>query len=206
VKPRRSVTEASSQCSREPTPSRPQLIVRQVDHKPRPTTGRLRSDRYGEVLRSDEPQICSVLIASLDPVRVGANAVSSGNPSQARNQCARSAMEARTERQRLFSIWRLPKRKQISKSPVTRARPLREGQRWVQFWVRSRTLGRLPRRRITGIHDVCSPATLRFFFGESLDAKSQNSSEIGSSGWTRTSNPPVNRLMQVLFLDGSSLV
>jgi ABC-type microcin C transport system duplicated ATPase subunit YejF len=27
----------------------------------------------------------------------------------------------------------------------------------------------------------------------------------GSSGWTRTSNPPVNRLMQVLFLDGSSL-
>jgi hypothetical protein len=28
----------------------------------------------------------------------------------------------------------------------------------------------------------------------------------GSSGWTRTSNPPVNRLMQVLFLDGSSVV
>jgi hypothetical protein len=30
--------------------------------------------------------------------------------------------------------------------------------------------------------------------------------EIGSSGWTRTSNPPVNRLMQVVFLNGSSLV
>jgi hypothetical protein len=30
--------------------------------------------------------------------------------------------------------------------------------------------------------------------------------EFGSSGWTRTSNPPVNRLMQVLFLDGSSSV
>jgi len=28
--------------------------------------------------------------------------------------------------------------------------------------------------------------------------------KIGSSGWTRTSNPPVNRLMQVLFLVGSS--
>jgi|SRR5687768_15589690 len=29
---------------------------------------------------------------------------------------------------------------------------------------------------------------------------------IGSSGWTRTSNPPVNRLMQVFGLVGSSLV
>jgi hypothetical protein len=29
---------------------------------------------------------------------------------------------------------------------------------------------------------------------------------VGSSGWTRTSNPPVNRLMQVFILDGSSLV
>jgi integrase len=28
--------------------------------------------------------------------------------------------------------------------------------------------------------------------------------DFGSSGWTRTSNPPVNRLMQVLFLVGSS--
>jgi hypothetical protein len=129
VKPRRSVTEASSQWSREPTPSRPQVIVRQVDHKPRPTTGRLRSDRHGEVLRSDEPQICSVLIASLDPVRVGANAVSSRNPSQARNQCARSAMEARTERQRLFSHLAFALAKQISKSPITRARPLRERTR-----------------------------------------------------------------------------
>jgi integrase len=30
--------------------------------------------------------------------------------------------------------------------------------------------------------------------------------EIGSSGWTRTSNPPVNSLTQVLVLEGSSLV
>jgi len=28
----------------------------------------------------------------------------------------------------------------------------------------------------------------------------------GSSGWTRTSNPPVNRLAQVMFLGGSLLV
>jgi len=28
--------------------------------------------------------------------------------------------------------------------------------------------------------------------------------EIGSSGWIRTSNPPVNRMMQVVYLVGSS--
>jgi AcrR family transcriptional regulator len=28
---------------------------------------------------------------------------------------------------------------------------------------------------------------------------------VGSSGWTRTSNPPVNRLMQVVYLVGSSV-
>jgi hypothetical protein len=30
--------------------------------------------------------------------------------------------------------------------------------------------------------------------------------ENGSSGWARTSNPPVNRLMQVVYLVGSSVV
>src|SRR5213593_2564970 len=30
--------------------------------------------------------------------------------------------------------------------------------------------------------------------------------KVGSSGWARTSNPPVNRLMQVVYLVGSSWV
>src|SRR5437867_13390694 len=30
--------------------------------------------------------------------------------------------------------------------------------------------------------------------------------KIGSSGWIRTSNPPVNSLMQVVYLVGSSMV
>jgi hypothetical protein len=30
--------------------------------------------------------------------------------------------------------------------------------------------------------------------------------ENGSSGWIRTNNPPVNRLMQVMYLIGSSVV
>jgi hypothetical protein len=30
--------------------------------------------------------------------------------------------------------------------------------------------------------------------------------KIGSSGWIRTSNPPVNRLTQVVYLVGSSMV
>jgi hypothetical protein len=34
----------------------------------------------------------------------------------------------------------------------------------------------------------------------------QTIEKIGSSGWTRTSNPPVNRLAQVIFLGGSPLV
>jgi hypothetical protein len=34
--------------------------------------------------------------------------------------------------------------------------------------------------------------------------ESQNPKGFGSSGWTRTSNPPVNRLKQVLYLVDSS--
>ena len=40
-----------------------------------------------------------------------------------------------------------------------------------------------------------------------LDREASNIlKEVGSSGWTRTSNPPVNRLMQVGYLVGCSCV
>ncbi len=43
--------------------------------------------------------------------------------------------------------------------------------------------------------------------GSSIEPSTENShAKSGSSGWTRTSNPPVNRLTQVVLLVGSSLV
>ena len=41
---------------------------------------------------------------------------------------------------------------------------------------------------------------------EDRTRKPNSVSEFGSSGWTRTSNPLVNRLVHVLFLEGSSSV
>ena len=58
-----------------------------------------------------------------------------------------------------------------------------------------RTPGRKPRARKGQLYPQRS---------ESRSRSVKFPKETGSSGWTRTSNPPVNRLMQVIGLEGSS--
>jgi Phage integrase family len=63
-----------------------------------------------------------------------------------------------------------------------------------------------PKRKKIASHETCDRLMSQFTsrWDDLKKEVRENSKGFGSSGWTRTSNPPVNRLMQVHYLVDSS--